>query len=198
VKIAGGNPRVLGEPDSLHGGLRMELRNTVEYFYIAKMIQWERTAPSLGHQALLDGSLAKNTQIERLLFILRLIAAGNEDKLFNCMSAYSKHVSGNSYISKCISWMRDKKALSSGWFLESTLSLSQKNDMIQNLTKCGVSPALVACIDDFVEGKSIAEFAPNSAELSRMLAKMREKNEIDDSEYADLASDISETKTNLP
>ncbi|MBU1229195.1 MAG: hypothetical protein KKA55_06095 [Proteobacteria bacterium] len=169
----------------------MELRNTVEYLYYAKMLKWERSAPPLGHQALLDGTLAKNTQIERLLFILRLIAAGNEDKFYNCIAVYNRHGSGNSYISKNTKWMRDVKVLSNGWLLEGTLSLPQKQDMIQSLTKCGVSPALVACVDDFIEGKSIAQLAPNGAELLLMLSKMRDRNEIDDSEYTALASDIA-------
>ena len=170
----------------------MELKNTVEILYYALMQRWENSAPKDRRQGLLDGDPAINSQIERLNNILNKIALGNEEKTFNGLAACYRRNDGNSYVSKDSSWMDDPKPLCNGWFVEGTISLEQKKNIVQCLTRVGISPALVACIDDFVEGKSITQFAPNGAEMQRMLAKMRERNEIDDNEYTELTRDLSE------
>lgn len=171
----------------------MELKNTVEVLYLALMERWESTAPKEKHLGELDGRPVRNTQAERLAYIIIKIAAGDIDRVFTALSMSSRRKDEKSNISKDSSLMLMPTALMNGWFLEGNISLLQKQDIVQGFTKVGISPALVACIDDFVEGKSIKQYYPSKDETLRMLDNMHKSNTIDDEDYEELVRFYSET-----
>lgn len=169
----------------------MQFRNTTEYWYYSLMRRWENTAPRNLRHGYLDGSDAVNSQIERLMFILRKISVGNTDRVMNCLSVCTRRNDGRSYISDDHSWMKEPELLDGKWYIEKTISLIQKHDIIQCLVKVGISPALVAVIDDFVEGKDVAMYQPTVSECLSMLEKMLNAGEIDQDEYAQLVASCS-------
>lgn len=166
----------------------MELKNTVEYLYLALMMRWESTAPKDKHLGHLNGEQTRNTQAERLAYIINKIAAGNVDSVFNALSMACRRNDGKSNIYKDSSWMLMPTPLLNGWYLEGNISLIQKQDIVQGLTKVGISPALVSCIDVFIEGKSIKSLIPSTGEEISMLNKMYKRGEIDEDDYNFLMS----------
>ena len=146
----------------------MGIKNTVEYLY----------------EGLLDGESARNTQITRMAYILRKIAAGQVERTYQLLSRHSRRKDGKSYISKDFSWMTEPYPLSSGWFFEGCTSLIQKQDILQHLSKLDLSPTLVDCIDEFVAGKSIKGRIPSEEEAEEILRRSIEierlKNDADD------------------
>jgi hypothetical protein len=162
---------------------RMGIKNTVEYLYLALMVRWEKTAPPDNHEGLLDNKRERNTQKARMTFILRKIAAGQEKHVYALLSQFSRRNDGNSYVSNDSSWMIDPCSLNDDWFLEGCLSLSQKQLILQNLTKLDLSPYLVNCIDDFVAGKSIINRIPSAEEQEEILHRSIEMEIRRDAEY---------------
>ena len=149
----------------------MGIKNTVEYLYLALMLRWEKSAPRDGHKSILDDEPARNTQITRMAYILKKIAAGQEDRTYQLLSQHSRRKDGNSYISKNSSWMENPYPLTDGWFFEGGTSLIQKQEILQHLTKLNLSPTLVDCIDQFVAGKSIDERMPSEIEAEEILRR---------------------------
>lgn len=162
----------------------MGIKNTVEYLYLALMLRWERSAPQNKHEGLLDGETARNTQITRMAYILRKIAAGQEERTYQLLSRHSCRNDGKSYVSIDSSWMTEPYPLSSAWFFEGCTSLIQKQDILQHLTKLDLSATLVNCIDDFVAGKSIEGRIPSEEEVEDILRRSVEieshQNDADD------------------
>ena len=162
----------------------MGIKNTVEYLYLALMLRWEKSAPPDKHEALLDGEPARNTQITRMAYILRKIAAGQEERTYLLLSRYSRRNHGKSYVSRDSSWMTEPYPLSSGWFFEGCTSLIQKQEVLRHLTKLDLSPTLVDCIDEFVAGNSIEGRIPSEEEaeqiLRRSIAMERLQNNAED------------------
>ena len=153
----------------------MGIKNSVEYLYLALMLKWEENAPADRHEGLLDNVPTRNTQITRMGYILRKIAAGQEERTYQLLSRYSHRNDGKAYVSKDSSWMIEPYPLSNDWFFEGCTSLVQKQDIIQHLTKLGLSMALVNCIDEFVAGKSIAHRLPSEAEAEEILRRSIEE-----------------------
>lgn len=149
----------------------MGIKNTVEYLYLALMLRWEKSAPPDRHEGLLDSEPARNTQITRMAYILRKVAAGQEERTYQVLSRHSRRNDGSSYVSKESSWMTQPYPLSAGWFFEGCTSLVQKQDILQHLTKIGLSPHLVNCIDQFVAGKSIENCIPTDEEAEKILRR---------------------------
>ena len=149
----------------------MGLKNTVEYLYLALMLKWEKSAPPDRHAGILDGENTRNTQITRFAYILRKIAAGQEDRTYNKLSRHSRRNDSESYISKDPSWMIEPHPLSEGWFFEGCTSLIQKAEIIQQLTKLELSQALVNCIEDFVASNSIEKHIPSDEEAEEILRR---------------------------
>ncbi len=149
----------------------MGIKNTVEYLYLALMLGWEKSAPPDKHEGLLDGETARNTQITRMAYILRKVAAGQEDRTYQLLSRHSRRNDGKSYISQDASWMKEPYPLSSGWHFEGCTSLIQKQDILQHLTMLDLSPTLVSCIDEFVAGKSIEHLLPSEDEADEILRR---------------------------
>lgn len=156
------------------------ISDTVELLYLALMHRWETTAPPDRHEAFLDGEPARNTQITRLAYVLDKIAVPREDDVYSTLARYTRRNDGNSYISKDKSWMEQPHPLRGGWFFEGCTSLVQKQEIIQRLTKLGLSPAFVACVDDFVAGKSIKAYFPTEAEEAEIIARIKAKEAADE------------------
>jgi len=154
----------------------MKFKSTVEIFYMAMMLRWERTAPEDGKQGLLDGVDERNTQISRMVYILRKIAAGQEDKVYKTLSIRSARKDVQSYISRHPTWMKAPKELSDGWYFEGCTSLEQKQMIVQGLTKLGLSSAFVACIDEFVAGRSVTPCIPSEDEQDELIKYTDEQN----------------------
>ena len=153
----------------------MGIKNSVEYLYMSLMLRWERSAPPDRHQGSLDGEPARNTQITRMAYILTKIAAGQEERTYQLLSRHSRRDDGNSYISQDASWMKEPHPLSGRWYFEGCTSLVQKQDILQGLTKLGLSPTLVSCIDEFVAGKSIEHRLPSEEEAEEILRRSIEE-----------------------
>ena len=123
------------------------------------------------------------TQITRMAYIVRKIAAGQEERIYQSLSRYSRRDDGHSYVSLDSSWMSNPYPLSRGWFFEGRTSLKQKQEILQNLTRVGISQFMLNCIDEFVAGNSIARFAPSDEQAEEILRKsievehLREKND---------------------
>lgn len=160
----------------------MGIKNTVEYLYLGLMLRWEETAPPDRHKALLDGEPARNTQITRFAYIIRKIAAGQEERVYQNLTRHSRRNDGHSYISRDSSWMEEPYPLSNGWHFEGCTNLSQKQDILQSLTHLGISPTLIAAIDDFVAGKSIRSYIPSDEESEKILQRSIEAETRDQGE----------------
>jgi len=131
--------------------------------YMALMLRWGKSAPPDKHEGLLDGKLARNTQITRMAYILRKIATIEKSEgrcIYQFISKQTVRRDGNSYISKETSWMEDPHPLSDGWFFEGCTSLEQKQGILRHLARWGLPRALVNCIEDFIAGKSIENYMP--------------------------------------
>jgi hypothetical protein len=159
----------------------MQIKDAVEILYLHLMYRWEASSPSDGKQGLLDGMPERNTQMSRLAYVLGKIAAGrHEERIYNALARNTRREDGKSYVSKDPSWMIEPFKLTSGWFFEGCTNLKQKQDIIHVLTKVGISPALVAAIDDFVAGESIKKYFPTEEEENDILARIKEKEFLDE------------------
>jgi hypothetical protein len=158
----------------------MRVKDSVELLYLHLMDKWESTAPEDGKQGSLDNKPARNTQKARMEFILDKVACGNEDQIFGTLSVYTTREDGESYISKNKSWMIEPMKLYGGWFFEGCTSLQQKQFILQNLTKVGLSPVFVACMDDFVAGKSIKEYFPTKEEYIEIYECIKKQERLEE------------------
>lgn len=157
----------------------MQLEDPVEILYLGLMLRWETTSPLDGHQGLLDGEPKRNTQISRMVYLLRKIAAGNEERTYQVLADFTRRDDGESYISRDPSWMREPERLNEKWFFEGCTSLVQKQSFLEHLTKLGLSSAFVACADAFVSGESVRKFVPTEAEQNEILRKVRDRNDVE-------------------
>ena len=155
----------------------MKLRDPVELLYLALMLRWEDSAPSLGKEGLLDGVPERNTQIARMVYILRKVAAGVDEKTYRTLSLGSRRNDGESYISKNSSWMEEPRELYDGWYFEGCTSLKQKQEILSGLQRCGLSAAFIACADDFVAGNSVRKYLPSKEEQLEILDRLNGESE---------------------
>lgn len=147
------------------------LLNTVELLYVGFMARWVNTAPPDQHAGWLDGEREYNSQISRLAYILRKIAAGNADHVYQTLAVYSRRFDGGSYFSKHAQDMTNPYSLSHGWCFEGCANVDQKLSWVRHLTKLSLSPALIACIEDFVAHNSVEGHIPSAAEQDQILAR---------------------------
>jgi hypothetical protein len=147
----------------------MTVKEPVEFLYLALMLRWETSAPPLGKQGLLDGKAERNTQISRMVYVLRKLATGAIDKTFYSLSRTARRYDGNAYISMDKSWMKEPTELFDGWYFEGCTNLIQKQKILQGLPQLGLSPVFVACADDFVAGKSVRQYIPSENEVTEIL-----------------------------
>ncbi|PTQ64648.1 hypothetical protein C8R26_1634 [Nitrosomonas oligotropha] len=144
------------------------------------MLEWEKKAPPDRHAGILDGVSARNTQITRIAYILRKIAAAQEERIYQFLSRHSRRNDGKSYVSKDSTWMIEPYPLSGGWFIEGCTSLPQKQEILRHLVKLNLSPTLVDCIEEFVAGKSIESRIPSEEETEEILRRSIEIEKLQD------------------
>lgn len=148
------------------------LKNTVELLYLHYMLRWQRTAPPDRHKGLLDGVSTMNSQTSRLGYVLVKIAAGDEERTYRLLAESNRREKGGHsrpYFSKDATKLVNPYPLSNGWFLEGCASLPQKHGFTQHLTKLGLSPRFVACLDDFIAGADISGYIPTLEEQEELL-----------------------------
>jgi hypothetical protein len=80
-----------------------------------------------------------------MVYVLQKVAAGSENKCFRQLEIHTRRNDGLSYISNNWQRMKGPKEISKGWYFEGCTSLPQKQGILQNLTKLGMSPTFVAC-----------------------------------------------------
>jgi hypothetical protein len=159
--------------------MRSHLTNTVELLYLSLMLRWERTAPPDRHKGLLDGHPEFNSQTARFAYVAKKIAAGMDEKVYKTFERYTRRDDGRSYISRDHSWMNGAYSLSSGWYFEGCTSLEQKQQCIRCVTRLGLSPLFERCFDDFVAGRSVADYIPTLEEQDAILKSLEERGELD-------------------
>jgi hypothetical protein len=133
--------------------VNIELENAAPILYLTAMLQWERTAPPDGHHGVLSDRPAHNTQISRMAYVLELVPDGNAEDAFQPLATHTRRNDGHSYISKDASWMSNPYHLMHGWYLEGRTSLEQKKDILQKLTRLGLSHTLAGSFEGPLEGR---------------------------------------------
>ena len=132
-----------------------------------------RTAPPDRHEGEKGGKRIRNTQIERLAFVLGNIGVGREaEQTYSTFALDSRRNDGNSYVSKDPSWMKQPTPLTDGWYLEGCTSLVQKQAMLHNFRKLGLSSAFGQAAEDFVANKSIEDYFPTDADEPAIRARI--------------------------
>ena len=156
----------------------MRLRDPVEILFLGVMLRWEKTAPPDKKQGMLDGEPERNTQMSRMAFVLNKVGVGLEDKYFQKLAvgaSWSKP--GGRYLDKNKEHMENPISLHKGWWLDGCASLERKLEMMQDLTKLGLSPTFTKCACDFVAGKSVASYMPTESEQDEIIQALRGVNE---------------------
>jgi hypothetical protein len=151
------------------------IKDVVEILYLSLMLRWQRTAPPDRHAGLLDDKPERNTQTSRLAYAIMKIAAGNEVRTYNLLATHCRRKDGKSYFSKDFSWMIEPYPLTQEWYFEGCTSLIQKQSFIQHLTKLGLSPVFIACMDDFVANKDVQNYLPTIEEQDEILREIENK-----------------------
>lgn len=143
----------------------MRVVEPVEILYLSLMQRWEQSAPRNKHQGLLDGELARNTQTERLKYVLEKVALGapsTAQRVYSTLARNTRRQDGESYISKNSAWMEQPEALSGGWFFEGCTSLEQKLNVVAALSHVGLSGPFVQATAEFVSYRPIDRFLPTA------------------------------------
>jgi len=151
-------------------------KEPVECLYLALMLRWERKAPPDGHQGMLDGKPARNTQIARMANVLKKIGAGDERRIYPTLASHTIRRDGRSYVSKDHSWMKEPEPLLKGWYFEGCTSLAQKQEILRNLRHLGFSLALIRCAQDFVAGNSVQKYIPSDDEQEEIVRAYEARN----------------------
>ena len=161
----------------------MRVVEPVEILYLTLMQRWERTAPPDKHQGELDGADTRNTQAERLKYVLEKIAMGNKvttERVYSTLARYTRRQDGESYISRESSWTQQPEALSGGWYFEGCTSLPQKLSIVDSLSHVGLSGPFVQATADFVSYKPIEQYLPTEAdepEINKRISAWEARNE---------------------
>lgn len=161
----------------------MRVLEPVEILYLTLMQRWERSAPLDKHQGHLDGEPTRNTQTERLKYVLEKIALGNPkttQHVYSTLAVHTRRQDGESYVSRKSSWMKEPEPLSGGWYFEGCTSLPQKENVIAALSHVGRTAPFVNAVADFVANKPIAKYFPTEAdeeEINRRIRAWEVRNE---------------------
>jgi len=160
----------------------MRVVEPVEILYLSLMQRWERSAPLDRHQGLLNGEVTRNTQTERLKYVLEKVALGNPsttERVFATISRYTRRQDGEAYISKSSAWMQQPEQLSGGWYFEGCTSLEQKLNVVSALSHAGLSGPFVEAVAEFVSNRPINRFLPteeDEAEINKRIQAWEAKN----------------------
>jgi hypothetical protein len=113
--------------------------------------------------------------MSRMAFVLNKVGAGVEDKYFQKLAvgaSWSKP--GGQFLDKNMEHMENPITLNKGWWLDGCASLERKIEMMQDLTKLGLSPTFARCACDFVAGKSVATYMPTESEQDEIIQTLRD------------------------
>lgn len=161
----------------------MRVLEPVEILYLSLMQRWERSAPPDKHQGLLNGEPVRNTQTERLKYVLEKVALGSQattERVYSTLARYTRRQDGESYISKRADWMQQPEALSGGWYFEGCTSLEQKLNVVSALSHVGLSGPFVQATAEFLSNKPTNRFLPTEAdepEIDRRIRAWEARNE---------------------
>lgn len=161
----------------------MRVLEPVEILYLSLMQRWANTAPLDRHQGILDGEPVRNTQTERLKYVMEKIAAGSEattQRVYSTLARYTRRQDGESYISRRSSWMEQPEELSGGWYFEGCTSLEQKLNVVSALPHLGLSRPFVQAVAEFVAHKPFEQFFPtgeDEPEIHRRIRAWEARNE---------------------
>ena len=154
----------------------MRLKDPVEILFLGLLLRWENTAPPDKTQGFLDDNPERNTQMSRMAYVLNKVGTGVEDKYFLKLSvgaSWSK-LSGT-FLDKNNDHMENPYPLNASWWLDGCASLERKLEMMQDLTKLGISPTFTRCACDFIAGESVASYMPTEEEQDEIVRKIREE-----------------------
>ncbi len=162
----------------------MRVLEPIEVLYLSLMQRWQRSAPADKHQGSLDGEVVRNTQTERLKYVLEKVSLGsaaNTDRVYSTLARYTRRQDGESYISKKSNWMQQPETLSGGWFFEGCTSLEQKLNVVSALSHVGLSGPFVQATAEFVSHNSIEQFFPTEVdepEINKRIKAWESRNEV--------------------
>lgn len=149
---------------------QLRIQDPWECVLAVLLLRWEQNAPPDRHWGELDGVPTCNSQEARLAYVLQKVAVGQVNGVYSSLARYTRREKdSNSYISRDSSWMGSAHPLWEGWYVEGRQSLPQKHDLLDKLTKLGLSPVFKACAKDFVAGSSIEKYLPTNEESKVML-----------------------------
>lgn len=149
----------------------MHVLDPVECLYLSLMQRWQTTAPPDHHTGLLDGEPAENSQVARLAYVLKKIAAGQVDETFARLERLTVKRDGSSHISRDKRRMRAPHPLYGDWWLEGCMSLATKLDIIRQLRQLGLSPAFVRSVESFVANEPIDRYFPSLQEQKEIVRR---------------------------
>ena len=161
----------------------MRVVEPVEVLYLSLMQRWATTAPPDRYQGSLDGQPARNTQTERLKYVLEKIAAGSDattQRVYSTLARYTRRQDAESYISRNGSWMQQPEQLSGGWYYEGCTSLEQKLNVVAALVHVGLSRPFVQAVAEFVAHKPFDRFFPqpeDEEEITRRIRAWESRND---------------------
>lgn len=161
----------------------MRVVEPVEVLYLSLMQRWAKSAPPDKHQGLLDGEPTRNTQTERLKYVLEKVAAGSDattQRVYSILARYTRRQDGESYVSRNSTWMEQPEALSGGWYYEGCTSLEQKLNVVSALSRVGLSGPFVQAVAEFVANKPIEQFFPTAedeVEINRRIRAWEARHE---------------------
>ena len=161
----------------------MRVVDPVEILYLSLMRRWEGSAPPDKHQGLLDGEDARNSQTERLKYVLEKIALGSAsttEHVYSTLARYTRRQDGESYISRNGSWMQQPEPLSGGWYFEGCTNLEQKLNVVAALSHVGLSGPFIQATAEFVSYKPFDRFLPtkeDEPEINKRIRAWESRNE---------------------
>lgn len=156
----------------------MRLKDPVEILFLGYLLRWEHTSPPDKKQGLLDGEPERNTQMSRMAYVLNKVGVGVEDKYFRKLAvgaSWSKP--GGKFLDKNNEHMENPHPLNEGWWLDGCASLERKLEMMQDLTKLGLSPSFTKCACDFIAGNSVESYLPTKEEQDEIVRRIRKEEE---------------------
>jgi len=94
----------------------MGVKTCEELLWLALMLRWENAGVTDGVSCTLDGEPAKNSQIERMAYVLRKLSTSADGGRFQTLAVHTRRQDGGSYISKDTSWMKEPKDIGDAGF----------------------------------------------------------------------------------
>lgn len=141
----------------------MPITNKIELDILATVVLWKNSAPKDKHKfKYLD---KRNSQTERLCFVLNLIASHFKDEDYNSIfqqltTRNPRKKDDKSYLSKDPSQLKEPHPVKGDWYFEGCMNKGQKQLFMQHIRKLRFpggfqfSTDFSACVDDFLDYKN--------------------------------------------